>query len=79
MASSGTFSRVRGYRSPGIMGTHDQPAPQSAPHRRRDEPFRLASGQLSHDYIDGKYAVDTGERLGIVSRAVGFSRDVCWL
>jgi orotate phosphoribosyltransferase len=20
---------------------------------RRDEPFRLASGQLSHDYIDG--------------------------
>ncbi|CAA0126697.1 Orotate phosphoribosyltransferase [Mycolicibacterium vanbaalenii] len=39
-------------------------------HERRDEPFRLASGQLSHDYIDGKYAVDTGERLTIVSRAV---------
>jgi len=39
-------------------------------HERRDEPFRLASGQLSHDYIDGKYAVDTGERLAIVSRAV---------
>jgi orotate phosphoribosyltransferase len=39
-------------------------------HERRTEPFRLASGQLSHDYIDGKYAVDTGERLAIVSRAV---------
>ncbi|GAB3222068.1 orotate phosphoribosyltransferase [Mycolicibacterium hippocampi] len=39
-------------------------------HERRDEPFRLVSGQLSHDYIDGKYAVDTGERLTIVSRAV---------
>ena len=39
-------------------------------YERRDEPFRLASGQLSHDYIDGKYAVDTGERLTIVSRAV---------
>jgi orotate phosphoribosyltransferase len=30
----------------------------------------LASGQLSHDYIDGKFAIDTGERLTIVSRAV---------
>jgi orotate phosphoribosyltransferase len=39
-------------------------------YERRDEPFKLASGQLSHDYIDGKYAVDTGERLAIVSRAV---------
>jgi orotate phosphoribosyltransferase len=39
-------------------------------YERRDEPFTLASGQLSHDYIDGKYAVDTGERLSIVSRAV---------
>ena len=39
-------------------------------HERRDEPFKLASGQLSHDYIDGKYAIDTGERLEIVSRAV---------
>src|SRR5204863_8070370 len=32
--------------------------------------FNLPSGQLSHDYIDGKFAVDTGERLAIVSRAV---------
>ena len=39
-------------------------------YERREEPFKLASGQLSHDYIDGKYAVDTGERLTIVSRAV---------
>ena len=39
-------------------------------YERREEPFRLASGQLSHDYIDGKYAVDTGERLAIVSKAV---------
>jgi orotate phosphoribosyltransferase len=39
-------------------------------HERREEPFRLASGQLSHDYIDGKYAIDTGERLTVVSRAV---------
>ncbi|HEX7823519.1 MAG TPA: orotate phosphoribosyltransferase, partial [Mycobacterium sp.] len=39
-------------------------------HERRDEPFKLASGQLSHDYIDGKFAVDNGERLAIVSRAI---------
>jgi orotate phosphoribosyltransferase len=39
-------------------------------YERREEPFTLASGQLSHDYIDGKYAVDTGERLAIVSKAV---------
>ena len=39
-------------------------------YEHREEPFRLASGQLSHDYIDGKYAIDTGERLTIVSRAV---------
>ena len=36
----------------------------------REEPFRLASGQLSHDYIDGKFAIDTGERMSVVSRAV---------
>ena len=39
-------------------------------YERREEPFRLASGQLSHDYIDGKFAIDTGERMAIVSRAV---------
>ena len=39
-------------------------------YEHREEPFKLASGQLSHDYIDGKYAIDTGERMTIVSRAV---------
>jgi orotate phosphoribosyltransferase len=39
-------------------------------HERREEPFKLASGQLSHDYIDGKHAIDTGERLTVISRAV---------
>lgn len=39
-------------------------------HERRAEPFKLASGQLSHDYIDGKFAIDTGERLTVVSKAV---------
>src|ERR1700722_18560058 len=37
---------------------------------KRDEPFKLASGQLSHDYIDGKLAIDTGSRLKVVSRAM---------
>ncbi|MCV7429971.1 orotate phosphoribosyltransferase [Mycolicibacterium bacteremicum] len=39
-------------------------------HERREEPFKLVSGQLSHDYIDGKHAIDNGERLTTVSRAV---------
>jgi orotate phosphoribosyltransferase len=39
-------------------------------YEHRTEPFRLASGQLSHDYIDGKYAIDTGEGLTVVSRAI---------
>jgi orotate phosphoribosyltransferase len=39
-------------------------------YEHREAPFKLASGQLSHDYIDGKFAVDTGERLSIVSHAV---------
>jgi len=29
----------------------------------REEPFRLASGELSHDYIDGKYSVSHGADL----------------
>lgn len=36
----------------------------------RDKPFKLASGQLSHDYIDGKLAIDTGPRLRVVSTAM---------
>ena len=39
-------------------------------YEHREEPFKLASGQLSHDYIDGKYAIDTGERLTVVTRAI---------
>jgi orotate phosphoribosyltransferase len=39
-------------------------------YEHRAEPFKLVSGQLSHDYIDGKYAIDNGERLTTVSRAV---------
>ncbi len=39
-------------------------------HVRRDEPFRLASGQVSHDYIDGKRAVASGADLRLVADAV---------
>ncbi|MFZ0835196.1 MAG: orotate phosphoribosyltransferase [Mycobacterium sp.] len=39
-------------------------------HEYRDQPFTLASGQTSRHYIDGKHAVDTGERLAVVCRAV---------
>jgi orotate phosphoribosyltransferase len=39
-------------------------------YERREEPFKLASGQTSQDYIDGKRAVDTGQALMLVSRAV---------
>lgn len=39
-------------------------------YERREEPFKLASGQLSHDYVDGKNAIDTGARLTVVCRAV---------
>lgn len=39
-------------------------------YERREEPFRLASGALSHDYVDGKYAVEDGASLATVSRAI---------
>lgn len=39
-------------------------------YQRQDEPFTLASGRQSHDYIDGKYAVSHGEDLALVARAV---------
>ncbi|SRR6266571_3994223 len=39
-------------------------------YERRDKPFKLASGQLSNDYIDGKFAIDSGERLHVVSTAM---------
>ena len=39
-------------------------------HFRREEPFKLASGQYSYDYVDGKLAIDTGPRLRVVSTAM---------
>jgi len=39
-------------------------------HVQREEPFKLASGQYSRDYIDGKLAIDTGPRLRVVSTAM---------
>ncbi len=39
-------------------------------YHRREEPFRLASGQLSHDYVDVKLAIDTGARLRTVCSAM---------
>ena len=39
-------------------------------YNRREEPFTLASGQQSRDYIDGKYAVDHGDNLVLVAKAV---------
>lgn len=38
-------------------------------YQRRDKPFKLASGQLSHDYIDGKLAVAQGRDLRLVAEA----------
>lgn len=39
-------------------------------YRRSEEPFELASGQLSRDYIDGKLAVASGANLALVARAI---------
>jgi orotate phosphoribosyltransferase len=39
-------------------------------YERREQPFKLASGQLSHDYIDGKYAVRSAAGLRLASEAV---------
>jgi orotate phosphoribosyltransferase len=37
---------------------------------KRTQPFRLSSGQMSHDYIDGKRALADGKRLRVVTEAV---------
>lgn len=42
----------------------------SGGYHRSEEPFTLASGQLSHDYVDGKLAVARGADLRLVSEAV---------
>jgi orotate phosphoribosyltransferase len=39
-------------------------------YERREEPFRLSSGGLSHDYVDGKHTVARGDGLRLVSQAV---------
>lgn len=39
-------------------------------YRYSPEPFRLASGQFSHDYIDGKLAVARGADLKLVAEAI---------
>jgi orotate phosphoribosyltransferase len=58
--------------APHVMSARDQALDLIKTHgyERREEPFKLASGQLSHDYIDGKFAIDTGERLRVVSTAM---------
>lgn len=39
-------------------------------YERRERAFRLSSGKLSHDYIDGKRAIAHGEDLILVSEAI---------
>ncbi|MFV0494076.1 orotate phosphoribosyltransferase [Mycobacterium sp.] len=39
-------------------------------HEYRQEPFLLASGRKSHDYIDGKHAVAYGDNLMTAARAI---------
>jgi orotate phosphoribosyltransferase len=39
-------------------------------HERSEEPFMLASGKQSYDYIDGKHAVDHGDNLVLVATAI---------
>lgn len=45
----------------------------------RERPFKLASGEFSHDDIDGKFAIDNGENLRIMSEAfVEIARQQAW-
>jgi orotate phosphoribosyltransferase len=39
-------------------------------YERRSEPFQLSSGGVSHDYVDGKRAVATTERLKLLGRVI---------
>lgn len=39
-------------------------------YEHRDEPFQLSSGGWSHDYVDGKFAIATGDALRQASQAV---------
>lgn len=44
-------------------------------HERRDEPFRLSSGESSYDYVDGKKALASGDALKLASEAVAALAD----
>jgi orotate phosphoribosyltransferase len=39
-------------------------------YERREQPFQLTSGGWSHDYVDGKHAVATGQALRVASQAI---------
>src|SRR5699024_4492211 len=39
-------------------------------HRRLDEPVELASGQMNHDFVDGKAALADGDALADACRAM---------
>ncbi len=39
-------------------------------YQRREAPFKLASGLLSNDFVDGKAAIATGQGLSLVSAAI---------
>jgi orotate phosphoribosyltransferase len=43
---------------------------RSLGYERREQPFQLASGEWSHDYIDGKRALSEGANLRRVAQAV---------
>jgi orotate phosphoribosyltransferase len=46
---------------------------QDRGYSHRAEPFRLASGELSHDYVDMRRAVSAGEDLRRCAEAVAFA------
>jgi orotate phosphoribosyltransferase len=39
-------------------------------HERKDQPFQLSSGSWSHDYIDGKRAIASGEDLRLAASCI---------
>lgn len=39
-------------------------------HEQRDEPFELASGEFSRDYIDGKFSIASGQNLRLVAEEI---------
>jgi orotate phosphoribosyltransferase len=51
---------------------------RSRGYERREEPFTLSSGATSHDYVDCRHVLATGEALRIVAEAVVAAVDVEW-